>query len=63
MKLSLEKRLPEAELPGAALFLWALVHGLGLLLIDGQIENNENSKDLLRQVLKLAGTGLNDPRR
>jgi AcrR family transcriptional regulator len=59
MKSSLEKRLPEAAVPIAGLFLWALVHGLGLLLIDGQLENNESPKDLVHQVLKLAGTGLN----
>jgi AcrR family transcriptional regulator len=63
MKSSLEKRLPETELPIAALFLWALVHGLGLLLIDGQVENNPAPKDLVHQVLKLAGTGLNDARK
>lgn len=62
MKLSLEKRLPEAQLPIAALFLWALVHGLGLLLIDGQIEASPAPKDLVHQVLKLAGTGLNESR-
>jgi AcrR family transcriptional regulator len=62
MKSSLEQRLPEAELPIAALFLWALVHGLGLLLIDGQVETNATQKDLVHQVLKLAGTGLNDSR-
>jgi AcrR family transcriptional regulator len=62
MKLNLEKRLPEAQLPIAALFLWALVHGLGLLLIDGQIETGPAPKNLVHQVLKLAGTGLNDSR-
>ena len=59
MKSSLEKRLPEATVPIAGLFLWALVHGLGLLLIDGQIESNDTPKDLVHQVLRLAGTGLN----
>jgi AcrR family transcriptional regulator len=59
MKSSLEKRLPETAVPIAGLFLWALVHGLGLLLIDGQLETNDTPKDLVHQVLKLAGTGLN----
>jgi AcrR family transcriptional regulator len=59
MKSALEKRLPEAAVPIAGVFLWAIVHGLGLLLIDGQLENNETPKDLVHQVLKLAGTGLN----
>lgn len=63
MKSSLEERLPHAELPAAALFLWALVHGLGLLLIDGQIEAGPTPGDLVHQVLKLAGTGLNDIRK
>ena len=62
MKLSLQIRLPAAEVPIAALFLWALVHGLGLLLIDGQVEANAAPKDMVTQVLKLAGTGLNDIR-
>jgi AcrR family transcriptional regulator len=62
MKRSLEQRLPEAELPSAALFLWALVHGLGLLLIDGQVGTDAPPNDLVRQVLKLAGTGLNHAR-
>ena len=62
MKLTLEKRLPEAQVPIAALFLWALVHGLGLLLIDGQVATSPVPKDLVHQVLKLAGTGLNDSR-
>ncbi len=59
MKSTLEKRLPETAVPIAGLFLWALVHGLGLLLIDGQLETNDTPKDLVHQVLKLAGTGLN----
>jgi hypothetical protein len=62
MKLTLEKRLPEAQVPIAALFLWALVHGLGLLLIDGHVETGPVPKDLVHQVLKLAGTGLNETR-
>lgn len=59
MKSALEKRLPEEMVPIAGLFLWAVVHGLGLLLIDGQLVANETPKDLVHQVLKLAGTGLN----
>jgi hypothetical protein len=54
------QRLPVAQLPIAALFLWALVHGLGLLLIDGQVETSPAPKDLVHQVLKLAGTGLDE---
>jgi len=62
MKLALEQRLPAAQVPIAALFLWALVHGLGLLLIDGQVDTSPAPKDLVHQVLKLAGTGLDQPR-
>ena len=62
MKSNLEKRLPDTELPIAGLFLWALVHGLGLLLIDGQVEPDEDPKDIVRRVLQLAGTGLDDER-
>jgi AcrR family transcriptional regulator len=58
MKSALENRLPAEVVPVAGLFLWAIVHGLGLLLIDGQLENNDTPKDLVRQVLRLAGTGL-----
>lgn len=61
MKSALEKRLPQEAAPIAGLFLWALVHGLGLLLIDGQLENNEPPKDLVHQILRMAGTGLNPP--
>ena len=62
MKLSLQERLPEAQVPIAALFLWSLVHGLGLLLIDGKVAASPVPKGLVHQVLKLAGTGLNDSR-
>lgn len=62
MKLSLQERLPEALVPIAALFLWSLVHGLGLLLIDGKVMTSPVPNDLVHQVLKLAGTGLNDTR-
>jgi len=58
MKSSLERRLSDAELPIAGLFLWAVVHGLGLLLIDGQVVPGENSETIVRRVLQLAGTGL-----
>ncbi|MGY3451720.1 TetR/AcrR family transcriptional regulator [Bradyrhizobium sp. USDA 4353] len=58
MKASLEQRLPASELPIAGLFLWALVHGLGLLLVDRQIVRDGDIEDIIRRVLTLAGTGL-----
>ena len=58
MKVSLASRLPAAEMPIAGLFLWALVHGLGLLLVDGQIVRGDDRNDVIRRVLTLAGTGL-----
>ncbi|MGJ4917203.1 TetR/AcrR family transcriptional regulator [Bradyrhizobium sp. HKCCYLRH2060] len=58
MKASLESRLTAAELPIAGLFLWALVHGLGLLLIDRQIVRDDDLDQIIRRVLTLAGTGL-----
>ncbi|MDI1267188.1 MAG: TetR/AcrR family transcriptional regulator [bacterium] len=61
MRANLEQRLPETHVPIAALFLWAICHGLGLLLIDGQVDTSPAPKDLVHQVLKLAGTGLNVP--
>jgi AcrR family transcriptional regulator len=60
MKSNLEKRLSEAELPIAGLFLWALVHGLALLLIDGQVVPAEDGQNLVHRVLQLAGTGLDE---
>ncbi|MBY6243528.1 TetR/AcrR family transcriptional regulator [Methylosinus sp. Sm6] len=62
MKSNLENRLSDAELPIAGLFLWALVHGLGLLLIDGQITTGEDDRDIVHRVLQLAGTGLDHGR-
>jgi AcrR family transcriptional regulator len=58
MKSSLAKLRPDSELPTAGLFLWAIMHGLGLLLVDGQIEPDEDPEDLVHRVLQLAGTGL-----
>jgi transposase len=55
-------RGPEGHTRFVGLFLWALVHGLGLLLIDGQVEPDEDPKDIVRRVLQLAGTGLDDAR-
>ncbi len=55
MKFNLEKRLSDAELPIAGLFLWALVHGLELLLIDGQVVRGEYRKGIVHRVLQLAG--------
>jgi AcrR family transcriptional regulator len=63
MKSNLEKQLPNTELPIAALFLWSLVHGLGLLLVDGQVAPDEDPKDIVRRVLQLAGTGIGDASR
>ena len=62
MKFNLEKRLSDAELPIAGLFLWALVHGLELLLIDGQVVRGEYRKGIVHRVLQLAGTGLDGAR-
>ena len=62
MKSNLEKRLSDAELPVAGLFLRALVHGLGLLLVDGHVEPDQAPGDMVRRVRQLAGTGLGDTR-
>jgi AcrR family transcriptional regulator len=55
---SLQKRLPATEVPIAALFLWSLVHGLALLLIDGQLDSGGNPTVIIQKVLRMAGTGL-----
>ncbi|PRD51075.1 TetR/AcrR family transcriptional regulator [Phyllobacterium myrsinacearum] len=58
VKAGLRKRLPADEVPAAALFLWSLTHGLALLMIDGQVDAGADASALIRQVLKLSGTGL-----
>ncbi|CAL76773.1 putative Transcriptional regulator, TetR family [Bradyrhizobium sp. ORS 278] len=58
MKASLEARLPATDVRIAGLFLWALVHGLGLLLIDRQVVRDDDLNEVIRRVLTLAGTGL-----
>jgi AcrR family transcriptional regulator len=55
---SLQKRLPANQVPIAALFLWSLVHGLALLLIDGQLDTGASPTAIIRNVLRMAGTGL-----
>jgi AcrR family transcriptional regulator len=55
---SLQKRLPATEVPIAALFLWSLVHGLALLLIDGQLDSGGNPTVIIQKVLRMAGSGL-----
>lgn len=55
---SLVKRLPATRVPISALFLWSLVHGLALLLIDGQFDSGANRSEIVQSVLRLAGTGL-----
>jgi len=57
MVATLAPRLPPSELHAAALFLWSVVHGLSLLLIDRQIHAAEDPDAIVRQVLRLAGTG------
>ena len=55
---NLRKRLPQGKVPVASLFLWSLVHGLTLLLIDGQLGSASESESVIRGVLRLAGTGV-----
>jgi AcrR family transcriptional regulator len=57
LKSGLEKRFSRDAIPSAALFLWALAHGLALLMIDGQVESSEDPDALVRRVLRLAGSG------
>jgi AcrR family transcriptional regulator len=62
IKARLAERLPEGDLAIAGLFLWSLVHGLSLLVIDGQIEKKGDTDEVIRRVLELAGNGLAVPR-
>jgi AcrR family transcriptional regulator len=55
---SLRKRLPTDQVQVAALYLWSLVHGLALLLIDDQVDSRASPTAIIRDVLRLAGTGL-----
>jgi AcrR family transcriptional regulator len=55
---SLQKRLPATQVPIAALYLWSLVHGLALLLIDGQLDSGASLTVIVQSVLRMAGTGL-----
>ncbi len=55
---NLQKRLPANQVQLAALFLWSLVHGLALLLIDGQLDSGANPTAIIQNVLRMAGTGL-----
>ncbi|MGZ2428767.1 hypothetical protein ACVI1T_000666 [Rhizobium redzepovicii] len=45
-------------MPNAALFLWALTHGLALLMIDGQVEAGADPDAKVEEILKLVGMGL-----
>lgn len=58
VKTGLRARVPEEEVATAALYLWSLVHGLALLIIDDRLEAYENPDQVIRSVLRLAGRGL-----
>src|SRR5215471_14632697 len=48
---ALADRLPQADLSIAGLFLWSVIHGLALLVIDGQINPEEDADDIVLRVL------------
>ena len=56
--LGLAKRLPADEVRTGALFLWSLIHGLALLMIDGQIDVGADPDEAIANVLRLAGRGI-----
>lgn len=58
VKTGLRARLPEEEVAIGALYLWSLVHGLALLIIDGRLDTHADSEGIIRSVLQLAGKGL-----
>jgi AcrR family transcriptional regulator len=53
----LENHVSPADLNSGALFLWSLVHGASLLLIDRQFDTG-NRKLAIRRVLQFAGKGI-----
>jgi AcrR family transcriptional regulator len=59
---ALAERLPAADLPVAGLYLWSVVHGLALLMIDGQVEPGEDADETVVRVLRLGGKALVRPR-
>jgi AcrR family transcriptional regulator len=61
IKSALAERFPKADLPTAGLFLWSVVHGLALLVIDGQINPEEDADHVVFRVLQLAGKALARP--
>ena len=61
IKSALADRLAEADLPVAGLYLWSVVHGLALLMIDGQVEPQEDADDVVLRVLQLARRALARP--
>jgi AcrR family transcriptional regulator len=61
IEAALAERFPGPELPVAALFLWSVVHGLALLMIDGQVEAKD-AEDVVARVLRLGGKALARPR-
>ena len=58
IKSALAHRVPQADLSIAGLFLWSVVHGLALLVIDGQINPEEDAGDIVLRVLQLSGKAL-----
>jgi hypothetical protein len=54
----LSERLPETDLPIAGLYLWSVVHGLALLMIDGQVQPEEDPDEVVRRALQLGGRAL-----
>jgi hypothetical protein len=58
VKAGLRARLPEEEVATGALYLWSLVHGLALLIIDDRLDTHADPEQVVRSVLRLAGQGL-----
>lgn len=58
VKVALARRLPPEKVDTAALFLWSLVHGLALLIIDGQAPQDDGVETMVDAVLALSATGI-----
>lgn len=58
VKTGLRARVPEDEVATGALYLWSLVHGLALLIIDDRLDTYADPEQVVRSVLQLAGQGL-----
>lgn len=54
----LGRRLPPEQTAVAAVYLWSLIHGLTMLVLDSHLSADPDFDALVDKVLSLAGTGI-----